>query len=183
MTWQWWPALGAGIFFELLWLDAFPAGTYIPPHGLAALCTSLIVLHGLGMPSMRMTTLIFVASCLAAYGGAWLEQAYRTRQNRSYTALLRWNRKGSRSATSPTVLTLLSLTEQFFLSALLLFVTAACMLYGAKILPAWITQGYEPSWALLWILASTGAVLSLRIPKAYIVCALAVGLGLGLRLV
>lgn len=28
------PAMSAGIFFELLWLDLFPAGTFIPPHAL-----------------------------------------------------------------------------------------------------------------------------------------------------
>ena len=36
-TWQIQPALGAGIFFELLWLDLFPAGTFIPPQSLLAL--------------------------------------------------------------------------------------------------------------------------------------------------
>lgn len=129
---------------------------------------------------MRMVTVVLLASCPVAYCGAWLEGMYRTRQNRSYTELLRWNRKGHRSIYSPTVLTLLSLAEQFALSGGLLFCVALCLVKLAQILPTWITQGYEPSWAGLWILASAGAILSLRIPKAYVVCALTVVFGLGL---
>ena len=41
LTFRLQPALSAGIFFELLWLDLFPAGTFIPPHGLLALTAPL----------------------------------------------------------------------------------------------------------------------------------------------
>ena len=44
------PFLGIGIFFELLWLDAIPAGTYIPPQSqLAAfVCAEVAALPGRG---------------------------------------------------------------------------------------------------------------------------------------
>lgn len=130
---------------------------------------------------MRMTAFVLLATCPLAYCGAWLEQAYRARQNHSYTELLRWSRKSQRTAHTPGVLTWISLTEQTFLSGSLFFIIAIITLGIARMLPPWISEGYQPSWTLLWISASIGAILSLRIRKAYIVCALTVGLGLTLR--
>ncbi|PKN31367.1 MAG: hypothetical protein CVU63_24290, partial [Deltaproteobacteria bacterium HGW-Deltaproteobacteria-20] len=65
--------MSAGIFFELLWLDLFPAGTYIPPQALLSLIATLTILACLPDADMRSTVLVVIATLPLAYLGAWID--------------------------------------------------------------------------------------------------------------
>lgn len=169
MTWSWQPALYLGIFFELLWLDLFPAGTFIPPHGLFALMTSICVLARLDEPNMRQTAVVLAASFPLAYFGAWLEQAMRTRHNLTYTALLDWNRRKGSLASPQAWFIVRALTEQYILFWGVFALGTALMLVGVRMVPAWVWTGAQPPWSLLWLAASIGAILALRIRTARVI--------------
>lgn len=174
--------MSAGIFFELLWLDLFPAGTYIPPQALLSLIATLTILACLPDADMRTTVLVVIATLPLAYLGAWIEQLYRTRQNAGYNQLLTWNRKGNINAFAPHRLTGRALVEILLLNFSVLALCLAPLLVGLKALQPWISGGPQPTWTMLWIAACAGAILALRVRKAYALVAVSVILGVILGL-
>ncbi|MBP9943611.1 MAG: hypothetical protein KBF11_03555 [Desulfomicrobium sp.] len=170
--------MNLGIFFELLWLDLFPAGTVIPPHALFALTASLTVLASLDEPNMRLTTLVLVASFPLASLGAWVEHASRIRQNLNFTALLVWSRRKSASVSPQTPLILRALGEQFTLCGGIFVLCASALLALTRVLGPWIAEGVQPEWFMLWVGASIGAILALRIRTGYAVGAASLILGI-----
>lgn len=165
------PALSAGIFFELLWLDLFPAGTFIPPHGLLSLSATLGVLACLPDADMRTTTLLLILTLPLAYLGAWVEQRYRKRQNLSYNSLIIWNRRGITHPYTPDRLVFQALGEMFVLHFTVYMLGAAALLAGMRLAQPWLAGGPQPGWPMLWIGASAGAILALRVRKAYALAA------------
>ena len=171
------PAMSAGIFFELLWLDLFPAGTYIPPHALISLTATLTLLACLPDADMRLTALVVVATLPLAYLGAWVEQLHRKRQNACYNQLLIWNRSGNARVFAPERLTVRALVEIFALNFAVLFFCLIPLLLGARLLQPLLAGGVQPTWPMLWIGASAGAILALRVPRAYALAGVALVLG------
>lgn len=167
LTWTLQPALSVGVFFELLWLDLFPAGTYIPPQGLLSLTACLSLLACLPGADMRTTALVLVATLPLAYLGAWVEQTYRTRQNLSYNQLITWNRRGVGHAFTPDRLVFRALAELFTLNFLLHLLCVLTLLPILRLVQPWLMHGPQPTWSLFWIAASIGAILALRLPRAY----------------
>ncbi|PKN40470.1 MAG: hypothetical protein CVU60_15890 [Deltaproteobacteria bacterium HGW-Deltaproteobacteria-18] len=174
--------MSAGIFFELLWLDLFPAGTYIPPQALLSLIATLTILACLPDADMRSTVLVVIATLPLAYLGAWIDQLYRKRQNSSYNQLLTWNRKGNINVFAPHRLTARALIEIFLLNFSVFALCLAPLLVGLKAIQPWISGGPQPTWTMLWIAACAGAVLALRVRKAYALAAVSVVLGVILGL-
>jgi len=161
------PALSVGIFFELLWLDLFPAGTYIPPQALLSMTATLTILACLPDADMRTTAALIISTLPLAHLGAWIEQLYRKRQNASYNQLLTWNRGGNMRAFAPERLTTKALSEIFLLN---FFVTVLCLipfLAGFRLLQPLLAGGPQPAWPMLWIGACAGAILALRVRKAF----------------
>jgi len=169
--------LSAGIFFELLWLDLFPAGTYIPPHALISLTATLTLLACLPEADMRVTALVVVATLPLAYLGAWVEQLHRKRQNVCYNQLLTWNRSGGVKIFAPDRLTARALVEIFALNFALLFLCLIPLLAGLRLLQPLLAGGAQPTWSMLWIGACAGAILALRVPRAYALAGAALVLG------
>lgn len=161
--------MSAGIFFELLWLDLFPAGTFIPPHGLLALSAVLGAMTCLPDADMRTTTLALVLALPLAYMGAWVEQRYRKRQNLSYNRLIIWNRRGVTHPYTPDRLIFQALGETFALGFALYLPCAAGLLAIVRLAGPWVSGGPQPTWPMLWIGGCSGAVLALRLPRAYAV--------------
>ncbi|MGE4440356.1 MAG: hypothetical protein AB7D27_02580 [Desulfomicrobium sp.] len=159
--------MSAGIFFELLWLDLFPAGTYIPPQALFSLTATLTILACLPDADMRATALTVIATLPLAYLGAWIEQLHRKRQNARYNRLLTWNRRSNEDVFAPSRLTSSALLEIFLLNftIFLLCVTPLCA--GLRMLQPWFSGGPQPSWPMLWAGACAGAILALRVRRAY----------------
>ncbi len=171
------PAMSAGIFFELLWLDLFPAGTFIPPHALFSLTATLTLLACLPDADMRVTALIVMGTLPLAYLGAWAEQLHRKRQNACYNQLLTWNRSSGVELFAPNRLTVRALGEIFALNFTVFFLCLIPLLSGARLLQPLLSGGAQPTWPMLWIGACAGAILALRVPRAYALAAAALVLG------
>ncbi|MBU4523787.1 MAG: hypothetical protein KUA37_04275 [Desulfomicrobium sp.] len=169
--------MSAGIFFELLWLDLFPAGTYIPPHALLSLTATLTLLSCLPDADMRVTALVVVATLPLAYLGAWVEQLHRKRQNAGYNQLLTWNRSGGMNVFAPDRLTARALGEIFAINFAVLFLCLIPLLAGVRMLQPLLAGGMQPTWPMLWIGACAGAILALRVPRAYALAGAALVLG------
>jgi PTS system mannose-specific IIC component len=161
------PAISVGIFFELLWLDLFPAGTFIPPHGLLSLCATLGVLACLPDPDMRTTALVVVLTLPLGYLGAWMEQRYRKRQNLSYNSLILWNRRGVSHPFTPDRLVIQALAEIFAMNLALFLASSSAVLVIVRLAQPLLAGGPQPGWPMLWIAAAAGAILALRMRRAY----------------
>lgn len=169
--------MSAGIFFELLWLDLFPAGTYIPPQALFSMTAFLTLLACLPDADMRVTALALVATLPLAYLGAWVEQLHRKRQNACYNQLLTWNRRGAARVFAPDRLTRRALMEIFALNFTLFLLCLVPLLALLRLLQPLVMGGPQPTWPMLWIGACAGAILALRVPRAYALAAVALALG------
>lgn len=167
---------------ELLWLDLFPAGSYIPPLAPLSLIASLGLLTCLQTTDMRTTLLVLITVLPIAYFGAWAEQQFRKRQNLSYNALSNWNRRNFDHPYTPDRLILRAVTELFGMYVLIYLLCTFPVLALLRTLQPFITSGWQPTWSILWIAASIGAILSLRLKKAYILGGLTVLLGIVLTL-
>lgn len=167
LTWSVQPALNAGVFFELLWLDLFPAGTFIPPNAPLALTIALGLLACLPDPDMRTVLLVLAVSIPTAYAGSWTEQWLRTVQNRSYTAILTWNRRRVVHASTPDRLVLNALMLQGAVLFGLYVGCSSALLIGLRQILPLLPSGRQPTWPMIWMCAALGAVLALRVRKAY----------------
>lgn len=165
---EWATTLSIAIFFELFWLDAIPAGTYIPPHLAACTvaCLALTSRFGLTQPAQVLVPLFL--SMPLAWLGTHVEQALREWQNRNYSFILQWARhSGDPSAPPRLVLRAVAVTAVvswlFFLACILILAVLADVLldrFGTDL------AGIRLTWAPLWITAGIGGLLSLRLRKA-----------------
>jgi mannose PTS system EIIC component len=170
-------ALGTAIFLELFWLDFFPAGTFIPPHGLLSLALVLTTAALLDVTGPQGVALIITAALPMAWAGSRLERFQRALQDSSYNALVH----STRNSTGRLPMTLVqgSIVQIAALS-FLLFAAAQLIFYWVfRFLFATFgeTIGTIPiSWPHLWVLATLGPLLSLRhrLPYLYFLGALGV---------
>ncbi len=166
---QWPQCIGVAVFFELLWLDLFPAGTYIPPQRILStllVCSVVSVLH-LSNP-VHILIPIFCALPAAKLGTS-LEKSLRTMQGDNHTRLVDWAAQPDPSA-FPASMIWRSLGKKigyesglFFLLALLVTVFTAVLVQAFP--PAQVFS--DLSWPHLWSVALLGALLAVRIRRAY----------------
>lgn len=174
-------SLHVAIFYELLWLDFIPVGTFIPPHMTAATLTALTIGSFYGLDMLPMALLPLVAGLPMAWLGTRLERTMRDRLNRSYGGVLQWVRKPADTSVPGRLLmgTLLSkvlVNWVFFLvgaGVLALATGFALRHYGPSI------AALKIEWSQLLIAASVGGMLALRLRSLYLsVAAGAVALGI-----
>ncbi len=174
-------SLFIAVFYELLWLDFIPVGTFIPPNMIAACLTALAISNYLGLNSLPLLALPLAAGLPMAWLGAKLERVMRDRLNRSYTKVLLWSRKPL-DANVPGRLLLGSLAGKVLASWLFFLVGAGAL----TLLTKFALRHYTPflaslnlSWAYLLIAASVGGLLALRLRSLYVaIAAGAVALGI-----
>jgi len=162
-------SLYVAIFYELLWLDFIPVGTFIPPHMTAATLTALTLNSYFGLNSLPLVSLSLAAGLPMAWLGARLERTMRDRLNRSYGGVLQWVRKPTDTGVPGRLLmgTLASkiLVNWFFFLAgaggLALLVNLGLQHYGPALASVHIT------WNQLLIAASVGGLLALRLRSLY----------------
>jgi len=158
------------LFFELLWLDQYPAGTHIPPNNLAAAVASLAVLAATGITEPGKVVIVLVLCMPLALIGRSLEYLQRERQNISYNRLLSWVRGSTRTMDKPQVL----ISGSFFqiLVMNLVFMAASVPLI-AWLVGITLKYGHPPirryplEWGHLWLFAAAFGLLSLRRKRAY----------------
>lgn len=155
-----------GVFFELLWLDLFPAGTFIPPQSVFAVFASTVLVRSLSTVRPEEVFLIMLVCIPFAFLGSWFENRQREWQNKNYNLLLRWasNKQGH---SHPQKMVLTSISQQFILN----FVFGAATLYlllfaGQKLLP-YLPAAEFFTWPMAWLAAAIGGIMSLRLRRAY----------------
>lgn len=172
ITGEWQMALSLAVFHELLWLDLFPAGTYIPPNGVLSLLLCLVVAGRFNLSSPDLLAVPLLLVLPAALCGAQLEYLLRKRENRQYNAILHWGRQPAMDQTLPSGIVRSSLLWHG-LAQFCMFVAWSLVLdVTIRVFAA--AFGYIPRvngvlWGHLWFVAGLGGLLALRIRRAYVV--------------
>jgi len=173
--------LYSAIFYELLWLDFIPVGTFIPPHMTAATFAGLALSSHFGLNSPPLVFLALVAGLPMAWFGARLDRVLRDRLNRSYGLVLQWLRK-PHNEDMPSRLLAGVLVSKLMVSWIFFLVGMGVLVFALRfILDQYGGQlaGLQLTWSHFLIAASLGGLLSLRLRSLYLsVAAGAVVLGL-----
>ena len=183
-TGDWATSLGICLFFELLWLDIFPAGTIIPPHSLAPALACLCLAHRLDASNPALAAVVILATLPLGRLFAQLERYHRQAQDDSFERLLKWAKEPTGHA-GPMALTVRSMLCMVPLNAALFAVVLCVLLVVLGIALPVLTPALmkiDLAWPHLWVVGSIGAVLSLRHRPAYLVLAGGVLLAVATRL-
>jgi PTS system mannose-specific IIC component len=163
--------LKIAIFFELAWLDIIPAGTYIPPHLGAAMFTALALTSLHGLTDTGQIALAMTAGIPMAWLGTRLEAKLRIGQGKCHVMAQQWaERLGA--GPFPERIIYFSMLRSFATSWLFFFVSLIIldlflrMLLG--VLGPLLDQMHV-DWPHLWLAASLGGLLALRVRRAYAV--------------
>lgn len=171
-------SLGVAVFFELFWLDHFPAGTVIPPNTtlstLVALC--LARYFRLEGPQELFAPVVFCVPL--AFFGARLELMQRRIQDRGYNQLVRWSRRPDHhAARGPERLILTSLAQTAALNAAAFALFFCSLVWLFSYLPPADMAGFlgvPLTWGHLWFPAAMGGLLALRLKSAHAILGLGV---------
>lgn len=178
MTGEWGLSMHLAIFLELFWLDLFPAGTYIPPNAIISLLLSLTIAGHFGLESAGQLAIPLLLTLPAALTGAQVEYLHRRRRNQQYTDLLHWGRGAGRvdKGDAPLWRIMVRSLGELFVLNLGLFCAWLLVLAGTISMLA-DGVGYLPSvpgisWGHVWSVGAMGAMLALRLRRAYVLFAL-----------
>ncbi|MGE4505613.1 MAG: PTS sugar transporter subunit IIC [Desulfovibrionaceae bacterium] len=170
---HWEIAMAVAIFFELAWLDLIPAGSFIPPHLTAATLAALALTSRFSLEVPGEIMVAMLASVPLAWVGSSAEDALRTFNSRTYDQAAAWA-NGTREAPFPSRLLLRSILITagaawggFFALILALHFVVGLVLPNVGFALARL----EVTWPHLWLGASLGGLLALRLRRAYVVCA------------
>lgn len=176
VTGSWSTGLGVAFFFELLWLDCIPVGTFIPPASLFSTIASLALIEVLGLQHPSEIFMVLVATIPFASCMSWLEARQRLWQNREFNLLVVATRRGNAKLFTPEkfirkgmVHALLIQTVVCLGIVLVLNSVLGWLLEHMRIIP-WV------SWPLLWLAASLGGVMAMRFRNAHLYMLGGVGL-------
>ncbi|GAU09004.1 PTS sugar transporter subunit IIC [Desulfoplanes formicivorans] len=168
VTGSWSTGLGVAFFFELLWLDCIPVGTFIPPASLFSTIASLTLVHVLGLQHPSEIFMVLVATTPFASFMSWLEARQRMWQNREFNLLVVATRRGNASLFAPEKFIRKGIVHTFLIQAVaclgilaLLHVLLGYALEHVHIVP-WV------SWPILWLIASLGGVIAMRFRNAHL---------------
>lgn len=157
------------LFYELLWLDVFPAGTIIPPNALAAVVACLAVMHLYNITSPALSAVVILACLPLGRLFSLLERYHRVFCNEGFNHLIFWVKRPDAYG-GPAVLTRRSILVLFPVNMVAFTLVLAWLLALAHLTLPVLTpelSGLTLTWPHLWALGSIGAVLSLRHRPAY----------------
>lgn len=172
VTGRWEIAMPVALFFELFYLDLFPIGTFIPPHGPFALLVTLTLaqIHSVDQPAPAVV--LIMLGMPAALLGSKLEERHRQWQNLGYTRMLQSTKQGHEKIVSAAGLARNALVQACIIQGAAFFLVMAVLAPFAE----WVllhvgghVLAMPVSWAHVWMLGTLGAVLSFRVRKVYAV--------------
>lgn len=159
----------AAVFFELLWLDLFYVGTYVPPDNLFAylLFVPLITVMGLSQPQDICVVLLACLPFAALFGK--LETGVRLRESVSHKRINQVvDARGDIEAAASEIIR--HSLGGLVLLCFMVYSLAAMLLYGTAALWIWrfgaVYRIEWAGWGFLLCLAAMGGLLSLRIAWA-----------------
>lgn len=166
-------ALSLALFYELFWLDLFPAGTYMPPNQLFPMMCVFSVMAPLSSRDVTMLFLPVILTLPLAFLGAILERKQRDWQVSGYNRIVLSLRAGGDMGKAAAHSVFASLAQIFLLNGIVFFVFALLVDFALVKLAA---HGFplsfaHASWPLLWVIGCVGGLLGLRIRRNYIVFA------------
>ncbi len=162
--------------YELFWADAFPAGTYVPPHRILATFLTLMLASALEFNTAGQILPLLLPGLLLAWLGARMEIWLRMRQNSSYDLLWQWSIENGQKF-KPEALVQKALAQLAAASAFLYFCSFLICYYSLQaIYSHWPWEFAAFTWQHLWSIGLLGAILSLRSRRAYKVLALGAAL-------
>lgn len=163
-------SLSCAIFYELLWLDFIPVGTFIPPHMTAATFTCLALATYFGLESPPFVFVALLAGLPMAWLGARLDRTMRDRLNRSYSSVLQWVRHpvGENLPSQLVARTLLGKMVVFWLFFVVMIGVSALAVRGVLAEFSGQIASLKLEWYQFWIAASIGGLLSLRLRSLYL---------------
>jgi PTS system mannose-specific IIC component len=161
--------LKVGLFFELIWLDLFPAGTFIPPNGAASTLCGLALIHYFALSEPNQIALVLALVLPLGLLAARLEGSQRTWQNAGYNEILHWARRDTRVDSPPERIVARSVGQLVGLYGLAFLASLVLLLWLTGLLLPLIPKPhrFQLTWAHLWFVASLGGLVSLRIRRVY----------------
>jgi len=179
LTGQWTQCVGVGIFFELLWLDLFPAGTYVPPQRILSTLLVCCVLSVLSLTWPSLVVIPILCALPTASLGTFLEKRLRLVQSENHSRLVDWAEQ-SPAVSFPAPMIWISLAKKIVVESGLFLVLAVLVTTFTATLQSVFPAAQPPwdvQWPHLWSMALIGAILSVRIRKAYHILLAGVVLG------
>lgn len=169
--------LGVALFFELFWMDLFPAGTFIPPQMTAATLAALGLALRFGLHAPAEALAAILAAMPLAILGAWLEGLLREGQNASFNELLAMA-DGPALAFAPGRLVRQGALRYVAVNLVAFAVAFSILLllFGI-LLPMGLGRAMEVlplEWWQLWFAGSIGGLLSIRFRMGYVIFGVAV---------
>lgn len=163
--------LGVAIFLELLWLDLFNLGTFVPPLALFSYLIFLPLAFYFKLDTPQSMTILLLLCLPLAFAGARFEGYLRRINGKSFNLLIK---SFETPARIPAVLSA-SMLKGGVLNIAAWFVLYICIFTIFFVgLQLWIIKFNSlpvlPSinWVYLWSIAAVGGFLSLRITPAYV---------------
>ncbi|MBT8763409.1 hypothetical protein KFV02_05635 [Desulfohalobiaceae bacterium Ax17] len=171
ITGEWSVSLNLAIFFELFWLDLFPAGTFIPPQSLFSTFASITLIHILNLNLIEEIFFAMILTIPLALFGSWLEGRQREWQNKSYNQLLKRCRRGYQNENKfcPGKLISGSILQILTINIVFAYLSIHFLIFIYEKIAPILPRNSFLAWPYLWIFASIGGILSLRIRRAYAV--------------
>lgn len=167
---QWEVTMPVALFFELFYLDLFPIGTFVPPHGPFALLAALALIRIFDVAQPSLVFIVLLLSMPAAWLGSRLEERQRQWQNLGYTRMLQSTRPGQEHVVSATGLARNALVQICVIQGLAFLLVMALLTPFAE----WVllhvrarVLGLPVDWPHIWMLGTIGALLSFRARKVY----------------
>ena len=166
-TANWQGPVFIGIFFELLWLDTFPAGTYIPPQQTFAAFFTILTSHYLGLSGIgELLPLVILALPLTRVMHQ-LESWSRQLENASYQRS--WERvQAGGGPFKPGVFVRTSLLKNMALNALAFGLFFGATAAGFEFLLRWWPDTLSGlAWGHLMLGGLAAGLLALRSRRVY----------------
>lgn len=164
-------SLCISIFFELFWLDLIPVGTYIPPHLTVATFSALSLTTFFGLDQPGRILFILFASMPLAWLGTRLEALLREQDQGNYNKLLNWVRNPG-SAHLPSFIVMRSAGRTFVFSGLAFYGAMLLLVHFFQTffsLDPGLFSGLGVTWPHLWVAATLGGLMALRLRRAYVI--------------
>lgn len=174
-TGEYTPALPLALFFELFWLDLFHIGGYLPPMGAFPYLVLLALAHWFAWLTPTALAFPLAVTLPLAYLPPYVESRQRDYQKNASTKLLQQAQRNGPLGRIPSRWLTASVAQQLVLALLLFSLAIIVLLHGFSLEFMEKKASFIPldvDWSILYAIAAVGAVLSLRILRAYIVFSL-----------